>query len=219
MTTESISTTTLLERLNWRYATKKFDANQTISEATWQALSESLVLTPSSYGLQPWKFCVITNSAIKAELKPVSWNQDQITDCSHLVVFSIKKNLTAEHIDHFIERTAEVRGVTSESLAGYRNMMVSDVIHGARSLTVNEWATRQTYIALGNFMTSAALLGVDTCPLEGLDPAKYDQILGLPSKGYATVVACAAGYRASDDKYASLAKVRFTNSEVIEILD
>jgi len=218
MTTESISTTTLLERLNWRYATKKFDADQTISEATWQALSECLVLTPSSYGLQPWKFWVITNPAIRAELKPVSWNQAQITDCSHLVVFSIKKNLTAEHIDHFIERTAEVRGVTSESLAGYRNMMVSDVIHGARSLTVNEWATRQTYIALGNFMTSAALLGVDTCPLEGLDPAKYDQILGLPTKGYATVVACAAGYRASDDKYANLAKVRFANSEVIETL-
>jgi nitroreductase len=218
MTTESISTTTLLERLNWRYATKKFDANQTIPEATWQALSESLVLTPSSYGLQPWKFWVITNPAIKAELKPVSWNQAQITDCSHLVVFSIKKNLTAEQIDHFIERTAEVRAVTSESLAGYRNIMVSDLIHGARSLTVNQWATRQTYIALGNFMTSAALLGVDTCPLEGLDPAKYDQILGLSSKGYATVVACAAGYRSSDDKYANLAKVRFANSEVIETL-
>jgi len=218
MTTESISTTTLLEQLNWRYATKKFDPTQTISEATWQALSESLVLTPSSYGLQPWKFWVITNPAIRAELKPASWNQDQITDSSHLVVFSIKKNLSSEHIDHFIERTAEVRGVTAESLEGYRNVMVSDVVYGARSLTVNEWATRQTYIALGNFMTSAALLGVDTCPMEGLDPAKYDKILGLPSKGYATVVACAAGYRASEDKYADLAKVRFISSEVIETL-
>lgn len=218
MTTESISTATLLERLNWRYATKKFDANQTIPEATWQALSESLVLTPSSYGLQPWKFWVITNSEIKAALKPVSWNQDQVTDCSHFVVFSIKKNLTAEHVDHFVERTAEVRGIPAESLSGYRNMMVGDIIYGPRSLTVNEWATRQTYIALGNFMTTAALLGVDTCPMEGLDPAKYDQILELPSKGYATVVACAAGYRASDDKYAELAKVRFADSEVIETL-
>lgn len=218
MTTESISTTTLLERLNWRYATKKFDPNQTIPEATWQALSESLVLTPSSYGLQPWKFWVITNPAIRAELKPASWNQSQVTDCSHFVVFSIKKNLTSEHIDRFIERTAEVRGVTAESLEGYRNVMVGNLVYGARSLTINEWATRQTYIALGNFMTSAALLGVDTCPMEGLDPAKYDQILGLPSKGYATVVACAAGYRATDDKYADLAKVRFTNSEVIETL-
>lgn len=218
MTTESISTTTLLEQLNWRYATKKFDPTQTIPEATWQALSESLVLTPSSYGLQPWKFWVITNPAIRAELKPASWNQDQITDSSHLVVFSIKKNLNSEHIDHFIERTAEVRGVTAESLEGYRNVMVNDVVYGARSLTVNEWATRQTYIALGNFMTSAALLGVDTCSMEGLDPAKYDKILGLPSKGYATVVACAAGYRASEDKYADLAKVRFISSEVIETL-
>jgi len=218
MTTESISTTTLLEQLNWRYATKKFDANQTISETTWQALSESLVLTPSSYGLQPWKFWVITNPAIRAELKPASWNQTQITDSSHLVVFSIKKNLSPEHIDHFIERTAEVRGVTTESLEGYRNLMVGNLVYGQRSLTINEWATRQVYIALGNFMTSAALLGIDTCPLEGLDPAKYDQILGLPSKGYATMVACAAGYRASDDKYADLAKVRFISSEVIETL-
>ncbi len=213
-----VTTTDLLAHLNWRYATKKFDPAQAIAPETWAALAEALVLTPSSYGLQPWKFFVVTSPELKEQLKPLSWNQAQVTDCSHYVIFTIKKNLTADHVDHFVARTAEVRGITAESLAGYRNMMVSDVVSGARSFNVNEWAARQAYIALGNFMTSAAVLGVDTCPMEGIDPAKYDQLLGLPAKGYATVVACAAGYRAADDKYAALAKVRFSQSEVLEIL-
>ncbi|MEX0270797.1 NAD(P)H-dependent oxidoreductase [Leptolyngbyaceae cyanobacterium UHCC 1019] len=210
--------TDLLDRLNWRYATKKFDSTKTIPADIWAALEESLVLTPSSYGLQPWKFLIVTNPDLKAQLQPLSWNQAQVSECSHYVVFTIKKNLTAEHVDHFVARTAEVRQAEPESLAGYRKVMVSDVVYGARSLSVNEWATRQTYIALGNFMTCAALLGVDTCPMEGIEPAKYDTVLGLPEKGYATVVACAAGYRSEDDKYATLAKVRFEKSEVIETL-
>lgn len=210
--------TDLLERLNWRYATKKFDSTKTIPADVWATLEESLVLTPSSYGLQPWKFLVVTNPELKAKLQPLSWNQAQVGECSHFVVFTIKKNLTADHVDRFVARTAEVRHSAVESLAGYRNVMVNDVVYGARSLSVNEWATRQTYIALGNFMTCAALLGVDTCPMEGIEPANYDAVLGLPQKGYATVVACAAGYRAEDDKYASLAKVRFAKSEMIETL-
>jgi nitroreductase len=213
-----ISTIDLLDALTWRYATKKFDPTKIIAAETWSALEDSLVLTPSSYGLQPWKFLVITSPEIKEQLKPLSWNQAQVTDCSHYVVFTIKKNLTAADVDRFVTRTAEVRHVAADSIAGYRNMMVSDVVQGARSFNVNEWATRQTYIALGNFMTSAALLGVDTCPMEGIEPVKYDKVLNLPDKGYATVVACAAGYRAEDDKYAALAKVRFAKSEVVEVL-
>jgi nitroreductase len=211
-----ITTANLLESLQWRYATKKFDPNKTIAAETWNALEESLVLTPSSYGLQPWKFLVITNPEIKAQLKPLSWNQAQVTDCSHYVVFAIKKNLAAADVDRFVARTAEVRGVEVESIKGYRDMMVSDVVQGPRSLTANEWAARQVYIALGNFMTSAALVGVDTCPMEGIEPGKYDRLLGLPEKGFATMVACTAGYRSEDDKYATLAKVRFSSEEVIE---
>jgi len=214
----AIATNTLLESLKWRYATKKFDPNQKISVDTWAALAESLVLTPSSYGLQPWKFLVITSQSVKDQLKPLSWNQSQPSDCSHYVVFTIKKNLTADYVDHFVQRMAEVRDVTTDSIAGYRSVMVSDVVYGARSLSVNEWATRQAYIALGNFMTCAALLGVDTCPMEGIEPAKYDKVLGLAEKGYATVVACAAGYRSSEDKYAKLAKVRFSVAEMIETI-
>ena len=215
---KAIAVTDLLDNLNWRYATKKFDSTKTIAAETWAALEDSLVLTPSSYGLQPWKFWVITNTELREQLKPLSWNQAQVTDCSHYVVFAIKKNLSLEHIDHFIARTAEVRGITVDAIAGYRNIMASDVVYGPRSLTVNEWATRQVYIALGNFMTSAAMIGVDTCPMEGIEAPKYDKLLGLPEKGYATVVACAAGYRAEDDKYANLAKVRFLKDDVIETL-
>jgi nitroreductase len=212
----TLSPSDLLEQLNWRYATKQFDPNQSISSEVWQALEDSLVLTPSSYGLQPWKFIIVTDSAVKAELQPLSWNQGQITECSHLVVFTIKKNLTAADVDRFMESTAKARDVSVESLAYYRNMIVSDVVQGPRSLSVNEWATRQAYIALGNFMTSAAVLGVDTCPLEGIEPAGYDKVLKLAEAGFATVVACAAGYRSADDKYAQLAKVRYSNAEMLE---
>ncbi|MEH2248368.1 NAD(P)H-dependent oxidoreductase [Nostoc sp.] len=213
-----ITTTDLLEHLKWRYATKQFDPSKTISSEIWTALEDALVLSPSSYGLQPWKFLVVTSPEIKEQLKPFSWNQSQVTDCSHYVVFTIKKNLTAEHVDHFIARTAELRKGTVDAMAGYRNLIVSDVVHGARSFNVNDWSTRQVYIALGNFMTSAALLGVDTCPMEGIEPVNYDNLLGLTAKGFTTVVACAAGYRSEEDKYASLAKVRFLKSEVLETL-
>ncbi|MEL6161566.1 MAG: NAD(P)H-dependent oxidoreductase [Cyanobacteria bacterium J06623_5] len=214
----TLSTADLSKQLYWRYATKQFEPTKTIPEDVWDTLEEALVLSPSSYGLQPWLFVVIKSAELKEQLKPLSWNQSQITDCSHLVVFAIKKNLTTADVDRFIESTATTRNAPLDSLAGYRNMIVSDVVHGPRSFNVNEWAARQAYIALGNFMTSAAVIGVDTCPLEGIDPAGYDKVLSLQPDGYATVVACAAGYRSAEDKYASLAKVRYPKSEMIRVL-
>ncbi len=213
-----ITTTDLLAQLNWRYATKQFDPTKPIAPEIWTALEDALVLTPSSYGLQPWKFLIVTSAELKAQLKPFSWNQSQVTDCSHYVVFAIQKNMTAAHVDRFIARTAALRGDTVEAMAAYRNLIVADLVDGARSFSINQWATRQTYIALGNFMTSAALLGVDACPMEGIEPVNYDRVLGLSVKGLTTVVACAAGYRAEADKYATLAKVRFLKSEVLETL-
>ncbi len=206
----------LIQQLKWRYATKKFDATKRIDPATWSALEEALVLSPSSYGLQPWKFLVVTDPALKTKLRAVSWNQAQVEDCSHHVVFLVKKDLGLPEIEHYVDRIAEVRGVSRESLAGYRGYMVSDLAEGPRAKTINEWAARQVYIALGNFMTAAAVLGVDTCPMEGLVPAKYDEILGLEDSGWATLCACPAGYRAADDKYADAPKVRFPREELIE---
>jgi nitroreductase len=169
---------TLLDALRWRYATKAFDASRQIDAPTWNALEESLVLTASSYGLQPWKFVVISDAAIRAELRPHSWNQSQITDCSHLVVLLKKRTITAADADRLIEATASTRGIEASLLDGYRKMIQVDLIDGPRSQIIGQWAGNQVYIALGNLLTSAALLGVDTCAIEGFSPTDYDRILG-----------------------------------------
>lgn len=213
----TISPDALIQQLEWRYATKQFDATRKIEPETWKTLEEALVLTPSSYGLQPYKFIVVTDPGLRAKLRPASWGQSQIEDASHLVVFAIKKAMGEQHISHFVDRVAEVRGVIKESLEGYKGYMMGDLVNGPRAATIDQWAARQAYIALGNFMTSAAILEVDTCPLEGLDPTAYDSILGLEAEGYATVCACAAGYRSAEDKYATLPKVRLPESELVQI--
>lgn len=205
----------LIEALNWRYATKKFDRARKISAATWATLEQALVLSPSSCGLQPWKFLVITDQAVKDRLVPLSWGQTQPADCSHHVVLAVRKNLDEAYVNRFVARIAEVRGVTVESQAGYRGMMLGAVKKAAAGGYLDVWQTHQIYIALGQFMASAALLGVDTCPMEGIEAAKYDEVLGLAGTDYATVVACPAGYRAVDDRHATLPKVRFPADEMI----
>jgi nitroreductase len=215
MTTTTVSNDTLLTQLRWRYATKQFDATRKISAEDWRTLEESLLLTPSSFGLQPWRFIVVTDPATKEKLVPASWNQRQVADASHLVVFAIQKNVGAKEVEHYISRIATVRGVSVESLQGYRDVLLGFLAQPAEQFNPDQWAARQVYIALGNFMTSAALLGLDTCPMEGIVPAQYDEILGLAAQGYQTVVVAAAGYRAAGDKYAALPKVRFAADEVI----
>jgi len=216
--TTTLSPASLLSNLQWRYATKVFDSGKTIAPDIWKALEETLILTPSSYGLQPWKFIVITDRDLLAKLRPHSWNQAQVTDCSHYIVFATLTNISKADIDKFLARIGDVRGVPIDSLKSYRGMMVSDIIEGPRSKFTHEWAARQAYIALGNFMTAAALLQVDTCPMEGFVPAEYDKILGLPKRGLTATVCCAAGYRSENDKYASLPKVRFSAEDVVEYI-
>lgn len=208
-----IPTEKLLSQLRWRYATKQFDPAKKIPAETWEALEEALVLTPSSFGIQPWKFIVVSDPETRTKLRGASWNQSQVEEASHLVVFAVHKENTPENIERYINLIAEARNQPADSpgLAGLKK-----VILDYNKVTPNlAWNGKQAYIALGNFMTSAALLGIDTCPLEGIDPAKYDEILGLPEKGLATMMACAAGYRAETDKYAGMSKVRFPKHEVI----
>ena len=211
-----LSATELLDALQWRYATKVFDPARKIPADTWTALEQSLVLTPSSYGLQPWKFLVITNPELRETLVAHSWRQRQVADASHLVVLTVKKKLSEADIDRFLMRMAEVRGGTPDALVRFRQMLIGDVIDGERGRIAEEWATRQAYIALGQFMTTAALLGVDTCPMEGFEPAKYDEVLGLADQGLTSVLLCPAGYRSENDSYAQLPKVRFKAEDVIE---
>ena len=208
----------LLAALNWRYATKAFDAAKKIPTDVWQTLEQALVLTPTSYGLQPYKFLVITNPAKRAELLSHSWGQKQVVDASHFVVFTARTEMKEADVDKFIDRTMEVRKVPAAALSAYRGMMLSDVVNGPRGKAAHEWAARQVYIALGNLMTCAAVLGVDACPMEGLNPVEYDKILNLNGSGYATVVACALGYRAAGCKYAGLAKVRYETNELVRYI-
>jgi nitroreductase len=215
MNTKPVSNDTLVNQLRWRYATKQFDSSKKISAADWATLEESLVLTPSSFGLQPWRFIVVTDQATKDKLVPASWDQRQVADASHVVVFAIKKNVGPADVEHYMDRIVQVRGVSAESLNGFRDVLLGFLAQPPEQFDVNFWSTRQVYIALGNFMTSSALLGIDTCPMEGIVPSNYDAILGLDAQGYKTIVVAAAGYRAASDKYATLPKVRFTPEDVI----
>ena len=206
----------LLDALEWRYATKAFDPSRRIPSDTWQTLESALVLTASSYGLQPWKFLVITDPALRAQLRPHSWNQPQITDCSHLVVLLKKRAILAADADRLIQATATARGIDTSVLEAYRQMIQVDLIDGPRSQAIGQWSANQVYIALGNLLTSAALLEVDTCAIEGFSPTEYDRILKLEDSEYQSCVVCACGYRSAEDKYASLAKVRYSASDLIE---
>ncbi len=204
--------------LEWRYAVKKFDAQKKISDKDWKTLENSLVLAPSSYGLQPWKFLVVQNPQIRQQLRDVSWGQSQVTDCSHYVVLTYKQKMDEAHIQKYIERIAEVRKIPVSSLDGFKNVMVGDVVKGPRAQVIEHWAQRQTYIAMGFVMAAAALLKVDACPMEGLDPKAYDSILNLSGTGWATVAAVALGYRHAEDALQNAAKVRFDNKEVIQFI-
>jgi nitroreductase len=206
----------LIQALEWRYATKGFDPQRKIPADLWKVLEEALVLSPSSFGLQPWKFLVVTDPAVRIQLRAASWGQPQIEECSHLVVFTARRGMQMEDIERFVARIAEVRGVSVASLASYRDTMAGSLLQGPLAAVVEQWTAKQTYLALGNFLTCAATLGVDACPMEGLEPAKYDEILGLAQTGYHTLMVCALGYRRSDDAYAKLAKVRFPLEQVIQ---
>lgn len=215
MSNDPISPESLIQKLEWRYATKKFDPTRKIPAAHWEALEKALVLSASSFGLQPWRFVVVQDPALRAQLLPHSWNQGQVVDASHFVVLAARRGMDSGDIQALIQRTAEVRGVDAEKLEGYRKMIAGFHQMADTQGWLDAWSARQVYIALGNLLTSAALLGIDTCPLEGIDPARYDTLLGL--SGYTTLCAVAVGYRAADDAAAGLPKVRFPHDRVVEV--
>lgn len=207
----------VLENLNWRYATKKFDPSRKIPADLWASLERAMTLAPSSFGLQPWVFVVVTDPALRTQLRAVGMDLPQITDASHLVVFCRRTSVTNEYIDRYIERIAQVRGVSKESLAGFRKSMVDSMarpasLHGG---SVDAWAGRQVYIALGFFVFAAAMLGIDACPMEGFDAAGFDRVLDLRKDGLAANVIATAGYRLPDDPAAGRKKVRFAEEDVI----
>ena len=204
-----------LDALNWRYATKQFDPERKIPADAWKVIEETLVLTPSSFGLQPWKFIVVEDPAMREQLLGESWNQSQVTDASHFVVLTSRTDLGSEDIDRWLDCMAKAQAKSLGALAPLKGM-IAGFSERMSSQQRQEWNIRQSYIALGQLMTVAAVMGIDACPMEGISNSAYDRLLGIEGSGYATVVACALGYRHESDKYAATPKARFATSEVIE---
>ena len=206
----------LLNQLNWRYATKQFDPTRKIDEATLTVLEDSMHLAPSSFGLQPWKFFIVGDPEMKERLTPLTWNQPQTRDCSHFVVLTFQDPFDLDEVDRYLDATVEARGGDLSDHAGLKGMMDGFIHRSIEDGTIDDWCKNQVYIALGQLMASAAVLGVDACPMEGIQPAAIDEALGLVDSGFKTMVACALGYRADSDKYASLPKVRYPRDQIVQ---
>lgn len=205
----------LLDQLRWRYAVKRFDVARVIPDEQWAALEQALILSPSSYGLQPWKFLIISDPDVRQRLAAKSKGQRKVADSSHLVVFASRTHITELDISRWVSRLAEIHSTPEADLASMHTLMSADLVTGPRQATAAAWARNQAYLALGLFLGCAAALGIDTCPMEGFEPDAYDDILGLGPLGYTAAIVATAGYRSPDDQAATEPKARYTDSEVI----
>lgn len=203
-----------VEALQWRYATKEFDPNKKLTKQQLEEVMEVLRLTPSSFGLQPWKFYIIEDQGLKEELLPHSFNQHQVVDSSHMVVIAARNEMVEQDIFDYMDNMSQARGVSREDLKGFESMLLGFMGSKSQEELVS-WADKQCYIALGNLLTAVANMGIDACPMEGFDKAKYNEILGLTKEGYHAVVTCPLGFRKEEDKYAHMPKVRFERERVV----
>lgn len=202
---------TLQSALEWRYACKKFDETKKVPDADVTELLTCMALTPSSYGLQPWMFAVITDESLKAKLREHAWNQEQVTSCSHLIAICVQRTMTPEHVERYIEDIKRTRGVSDEQVRGYKEMMLNTV-SGRSDAEKIEWNKRQAYIALGVLLAACADKRIDSCPMEGFDAAAFDTLLDLEQRGLTAVVLCPIGYRAPEETPSK--KVRYALSDI-----
>ena len=203
----------IIEDLNWRYATKKYDKTKKISAEDFNTIKESLRLSPSSYGLQPLKYIVIENKELREELKIHSFNQSQITDASHMIVFCSFIDIKENHINQYIENIAKTRSQEIEKNVGFGDYMKKEIFPMDKSLLAN-WNSKQAYIALGQVLHTCANLRIDATPMEGFKADKFDEILGLTEQNFKSILVCAFGYRSSDDTNSSLKKVRKSQNDL-----
>lgn len=204
----------IVDDLKWRYACKEFDATKKLTEAQLYDLLEALRLTPSSFGMQPWKFIVVENPELREQLVEASWKQQQVKDASHLLVLCAPLKIDEKFVDDFLNSTAKTRGQDVSELDGFKGMLMKMIV-GKSPEGQMTWSKNQIYIALGNLMTVCANLKIDCCPMEGFVPKKYDEILGLAKIGLTSVLVAPVGFRSESDKYSNLAKSRFTQDEVV----
>ena len=205
----------VLDALQWRYATKKMDATKAVPQDKVERILEAARLAPTSSGLQPYEIIVVTSKAVREQIQPIAWNQAQITDGSHLLVFAAWDNYTPERINHMFDLTNEQRGGTNEGWEAYRQKLLAG--YPPRPAEENfQHAARQAYIGLGAALIAAAFEQVDSTPMEGFDPAKLDEILSLRERGLRSVAILPLGYRADEgDWLVNLKKVRRPNEQFI----
>ena len=205
----------LIEALEWRYACKKFDTDKRISDTDLDTILDSIQLTPSSYGLQPIKVLLIETKELREQIKPIAWNQAQVVDASHLLVFCHYTALSESYVDQHVSLMANTRNLPIEKLQGFGTHVKSssatmDADH------VNQWTGKQTYIALGQVLLSCALLKIDATPMEGFDRRALDELLDLSKDGLSASLLCPIGYRHAEDPYITLKKVRKTKDALFE---
>lgn len=204
---------TLLENLNWRYATKKFDATKKISATDLNTLKEAVRLAASSYGLQPYKVVIVENPELREQLKAAAYGQTQITDASQLFIFANDLNAGPESVAAYIKNISETRGVPTEALGGFADMM-NGVISNLSQDAKNIWTAKQTYIALGTLLAAAAELKIDATPMEGFNAAAFNEILGFDKLGLNASVIATVGYRDDEDDAQHYKKVRKSHEEL-----
>ena len=207
----------IIESLNWRYATKKFDSNKKLSKNQVNILKNAFNLTASSYGLQPIKLIVISNQEIKNNLLESSFNQKQVIQCSHLFVICIETDIDESYIELYFKRVVDIRKTSAKVLESFKNSIINEFNDMSNTSVIN-WSKNQAYLALGNLMTVCAVEGIDSCPMEGFMPEKYNEILDLKSKNLKSVLVMPVGYRSVDDQFSSFKKVRKDiNDNTIEL--
>ena len=206
----------LISNLQWRYATKKMNGT-TVPQEKVEVILDAIQLSASSYGLQPYTVLVITDAETKAKLLPAAYNQSQITDSSHLIVFASWTKVTPKHIDDFIANTAAKRSMPVEALNDFKSYVSGAIAH-LTDEQIGIWTAKQTYIALGSALAAAAEVKVDATPMEGFVPAQFDEILGLTEQGLHASVLLAVGYRAEGDWLAALPKARRDKEQLFQFI-
>lgn len=207
----------IIEDLNWRYATKKYDTSKKISASDLDILKNVLTLVPTSNGLQPFKFLIIENTEIREKLKEKSFGQSQITDASLLIVMCSYKSIDSEFVENYLKLNATHRNVPLENFDGFRGHLHRTVVSKNEEEILNS-NSKQVYIALGHLLHAAAQLRIDTTPMEGFIADAYDEILGLSEKNLHATVVCTLGYRSADDNYQHLKKVRKSQEDLFEVI-
>ncbi|MRH99678.1 NAD(P)H-dependent oxidoreductase [Kriegella sp. EG-1] len=207
----------IIEHMNWRYAVKKFDSKKILATEKINKIKEAFNLTATSYGLQPISLIIISNNELQKKLVPFTYNQLQVQQASHVLVFCINSTIDATYIANHFEQIKKIRQVSDDLLKPFKNDLLES-FSKKDTEEIKSWSTNQAYLAMGNILTVCAVEKIDSCPMEGFQPQSYDELLKLNEKGLTSVLVMPIGYRAEDDIFANFKKVRKDMHEsVIEI--